>query len=370
MRTLRRQLPNIFTFARILLTPAFLFSLFEKTTASGFLSIALFALLAITDCLDGYFARKWQVQTSFGEFMDPLADKILVCGAFVSFLLIPGFVIPVWLVILILFRELFVTILRVVATKRSKPIKTEYAGKVKTVFQMFTIFCLLFLLLLKKLYFPLVSTEDAQKLQWTMSFGGFWGSALFFLPTVLVALSAFLALLSMVQYLFKNLTSIINTDRRDAGDFLLKLFATGFFAGYFPLCPGTFASLIGVALWIVLPCGQFFPFFVLVFTGLSFVISHYAEKRVFLVKDSSKIVVDEISGMLVTYLSFSFSRDTRGFLYLLGGLVLFRIFDIFKPPPIKNLQKVYGGFGIMLDDLVSAAFANGILQVLRLLLIE
>jgi phosphatidylglycerophosphatase A len=246
----------------------------------------------------------------------------------------PGFVIPVWLVILIIFRELFITILRIVAVKRGRPIKTEYTGKVKTVFQMFTVFCLLLLLLLKKLYFPLISPEGTQRLQWTVSFGGFWGSVLFFLPVVLVALSAFLALLSMVQYLFRNFASIADTDTRDVWDFLLKLFSTGFFAGYFPLCPGTFASLIGVALWIFLGFRLFFSFFALVFTGLSFF----------------------------------FSKDIMGFLYLFGGFVLFRVFDIFKPPPIKNLQKAHGGLGIMLDDIVCAAFANGILQILRLLL--
>jgi len=370
MKDIRRHLPNTFTLIRIVLTPVFLISLFSLRKPSGYISIVLFFLLSLTDYFDGYFARRWGLQSSFGEFMDPLADKLLLCGAFISFAFIPGFFIPAWLVAIILFREIFVTVLRVVAIRKKRSIVTEYTGKLKTAFQMLSVFCLLFLLLLKKLFYSPgdISGVFGARVLWTELFGRSWGSVLYFLPLILVALSAVLALVSMIQYLVKNWKHLFDTDGASVIDFTLKLLSTVFFAGYFPLAPGSFASLIGVALWILISSKIFYYVLVLFVVILGFFLSHYAEKRVFMRKDAQRIVIDEVAGMLAVYLTFSFTADVRGLLLLLSGFLFFRFFDIVKPPPIRNVQNIGGGLGIMLDDLLSAFGAHLLLRLLRALL--
>jgi CDP-diacylglycerol--glycerol-3-phosphate 3-phosphatidyltransferase len=368
MNGLKRQLPNILTFIRVCITPLFLVTLFHKSAWSGIVSIALFLLLALTDLLDGYLARRWDISTPFGAFMDPLADKLLVGGTFVCFLLIPGFLIPVWLVGIILFRELAVTVLRSFAVRRGRPIRTEFAGKLKTVFQMFTIAVLLVLLLLLKLRSASAAGAADPKALWTGLYGTIPGRVLFFLPPVLVSVSAVLALSSMVIYLVKNLGTVFDWNTRRISEFFLKLLATGFYAGYMPQAPGSFASLIGAGLWVLMSRSPVYPLFTAGFSACAVFIAHRAETRVFHSKDHSAIVIDEIAGMLLTFFSFSFSAGARGILYLILGFALFRFFDIVKPPPIRKVERLQGGFGVVCDDLVSAVYANILLQLLRVLL--
>jgi phosphatidylglycerophosphatase A len=149
---------------------------------------------------------------------------------------------------------------------------------------------------------------------------------------------------------------------------LVRFLASGFFTGYVPRGSGTVASLLASCLWIVLSKTRWYPVFPLVFTILGFCITGYAERVLFGEPDSSRITIDEIAGMLVTYASFSFTFDLEGVVYGIGGFVLFRLFDIWKPYPIRRIQYVKGSAGIMLDDLASAAAANGLLQLIRLLL--
>jgi phosphatidylglycerophosphatase A len=150
--------------------------------------------------------------------------------------------------------------------------------------------------------------------------------------------------------------------------FLVILISTGFFVGYIPLAPGTFGSLLGCVCWVLLSftTPALNPIAVAACTGIGFLVSGYAERRVFKNRDDSRIVIDEISGMLITFVSFRFSPDTAGVVLLFTGFGLFRVLDITKPPPIESLQKIGGASGIMLDDIASGAIANGILQCIRL----
>jgi phosphatidylglycerophosphatase A len=146
---------------------------------------------------------------------------------------------------------------------------------------------------------------------------------------------------------------------------VIKVLASGFFAGYIPRGGGTVASLLACAIWIILSSMTRHNLVVpLLVTALGFSIAGYAERKVFFEHDSPKIVIDEISGMLVTYMGFSFSRDVQGLVFGAAGFLLFRIFDIFKPVPVGLTQRVKGGPGIMLDDLVSGALANGLLWLI------
>ena len=147
--------------------------------------------------------------------------------------------------------------------------------------------------------------------------------------------------------------------------FVVKLFSSGFFIGYFPRVSGTVASGITCIIWLLLSGKGYYHILPLVFTVTGFAISGYAERVVFREHDSSRIVIDEIAGMLVTYTTFYFSLSLEGFLYLGAGFLFFRFFDIVKPFPISLMERVRGSAGIMLDDLLSAVIANGLLQLMR-----
>ena len=149
---------------------------------------------------------------------------------------------------------------------------------------------------------------------------------------------------------------------------IIKALASGFFTGYVPRGGGTVASLLACGIWMILSSTTRHNVVVpLLVTALGFSIAGYAEREVFSEPDSPKIVIDEISGMLVTYMGFTFSRDLQGLVFGTAGFLLFRFFDIFKPGPVGLAQKVEGGPGIMLDDLASAALANGLLWLIRIL---
>ncbi len=139
------NLPNKLTLLRVFMIPAFLVFLFlPELKGNYFYALAIFAIASITDALDGMIARKHNLVTNFGKFLDPLADKVLVMSALVAFIEL-GFA-PSIAVIVILAREFMVTSLRLVANKEGgKVIAAGFMGKLKTAFTMIAIVVILFL---------------------------------------------------------------------------------------------------------------------------------------------------------------------------------------------------------------------------------
>lgn len=135
------NLPNILTLARIAAVPVVVALLMFESKENCFWAAAVFTLAAITDWLDGYLARKWQVVTVLGKFLDPLADKLVVMGALI--MLIPLDRVPAWAVFVILAREMLVTGLRSIASSEGIVISASNLGKYKTIFQMIAIVGLL-----------------------------------------------------------------------------------------------------------------------------------------------------------------------------------------------------------------------------------
>ncbi len=136
------NIANKLTLARIIMVPFFLIAVyFEKN--SGFLPISalIFALASITDFFDGYLARKYNLITDFGKFMDPLADKVLVVAALA--VLVEMNLIPSWMIVLIITREYSVSILRAIAASSGQVIAASQGGKIKTVSQIFAVLMLL-----------------------------------------------------------------------------------------------------------------------------------------------------------------------------------------------------------------------------------
>ncbi len=128
------NLPNALTMLRILAVPVVVVALLGETPNGDVIAAAVFALAALTDGLDGYFARSRDSITTFGKLMDPLADKLLIIGALVSLVSLDR--LEAWVAMVIIAREVAVTILRTIAAERGIVIAASWFGKLKTVLQI------------------------------------------------------------------------------------------------------------------------------------------------------------------------------------------------------------------------------------------
>ena len=141
---------------------------------------------------------------------------------------------------------------------------------------------------------------------------------------------------------------------------LIKLLATGFGAGLAPVAPGTIGTLVGVGIcFICWPLPWLLRLLiVIVLAAFSIYVAGLAEK-IYRKKDDQRIVIDEIAGFQVAMLPVAITG-----LHLLVGFVLFRIFDILKPFPLRDLQKMSGGLGIVLDDVAAGIYAGALMLLL------
>ena len=138
-----------------------------------YVAAALFIIASLTDMLDGKIARKYNLVTNFGKFMDPLADKLLVCSALICMIELRE--LPAWMVILIISREFIISGFRLVASDNGVVIAASYWGKFKTTFQMIGVVLLIFNI-------PALST----------------------LTTIIVWIALALTVISLVDYIVKN----------------------------------------------------------------------------------------------------------------------------------------------------------------------
>ena len=130
------NLPNKLTILRVILIPFFVFFLISPffDGYGNYIALAIFIIASLTDMADGKIARKYNLVTNFGKFMDPLADKLLVCSAMIC--LVDLKLIPVWVVLIIIAREFIISGFRLVASDNGIVIAASYWGKFKTTFQM------------------------------------------------------------------------------------------------------------------------------------------------------------------------------------------------------------------------------------------
>lgn len=179
------NLPNKLTMLRILMIPLFMVFIELEVLPNHVLwAFVVFVLASLTDLLDGKIARKYNLVTDFGKFMDPLADKLLVTAALVYF--IPMGLAPAWVVILILAREFLVTSLRLIAAGKGIVIAADKWGKYKTAVTMVWI-CYA---LLAQNFYPAMSVDA--------------GGIVAILHLILMGLALVLTLISGANYLWKN----------------------------------------------------------------------------------------------------------------------------------------------------------------------
>ncbi|MDD4844034.1 MAG: CDP-diacylglycerol--glycerol-3-phosphate 3-phosphatidyltransferase [Anaerotignum sp.] len=170
------NLPNKLTMLRVILIPVFLVVLFlVPAPMNRYIAVVIFIVASLTDFLDGYLARKWNLVSNFGKFMDPLADKLLVMAALVSLVQLGD--LPSWVVIIILAREFAITGFRTLAMEANIVMAASWWGKVKTTVQMLMIIVVL-------LDLPFTGISIVEKL--------------------LVGLAVFFTILSGADYIVKN----------------------------------------------------------------------------------------------------------------------------------------------------------------------
>ena len=144
-------IPNQLTALRILLVPVFVWLLLQVDPYMKLLGVIVFVLASLTDIYDGYHARKYSVTTRLGAFLDPLADKLLITAAF--FLYVGMGFLSLWMVILVVVRDVVVTALRVYAEFKNRPVVTSIEAKYKTLVQNIFVYIIMALILMKEASF-------------------------------------------------------------------------------------------------------------------------------------------------------------------------------------------------------------------------
>ena len=172
------NLPNKLTVLRVCMIPFFVVMLLlngGENQTYRYIAAAIFIVASLTDMLDGKIARKYNLVTNFGKFMDPLADKLLVCSALIC--LVDLKQLPAWMVIVIISREFIISGFRLIASDNGIVIAASYWGKFKTVFQMAMIIVLI---------------------------AAFEGSVFEVVEQILIWVSLILTIVSLVDYIRKN----------------------------------------------------------------------------------------------------------------------------------------------------------------------
>lgn len=175
------NLPNKLTMLRMVMIPAFVIFMMVPFASGRYIALAIFIAASLTDTADGYIARKYNLVTDFGKFMDPLADKLLVCSAMIC--LVHTEEIPFWIVIIIIAREFIISGFRLVAADNGIVIAASMWGKVKTVCQMVMVIVIL---------------ANIPQLR--------------LLETILIYASLVLTIVSLVDYMAKN-WHVLGTER-------------------------------------------------------------------------------------------------------------------------------------------------------------
>lgn len=184
-------LANKLSLFRIILSPVFFLMIISEDPLLRQLSIVVFFIAAITDWYDGEIARRSNTVTNIGKFLDPLADKFLTSAAFIAFAVLD--LVPWWMVIVIVFRDLLITVLRSIAESRGIHIVTSKAAQTKTFIQMAVLYYLLLLVV-------------GQDVQWITALAGDL-IAMLLHPTVTYVLMLAVTVLTLytgVQYLVEN----------------------------------------------------------------------------------------------------------------------------------------------------------------------
>lgn len=186
------NIANKLTVLRIILTFVFMFFLFCHGLGAKIASLAIFIFAALSDFFDGRIAHKKNMVTDFGKLMDPIADKVLVLAAFAAFVQLQ--LIEAWMFVIVIFREILITSLRLFALNKGKVLSASKAGKHKTVSQMAVIFLILLFVVFKEVMLTL------PYFIWSPNWESLFRQAIY----VLMLFTVGLTLYSGLSYLWEN----------------------------------------------------------------------------------------------------------------------------------------------------------------------
>jgi cardiolipin synthase len=214
------NLPNVLTALRVLAVPCFIYLILQPSQLSHIVAFLMFLFASLTDLVDGYLARRLNQETEFGKFLDPVADKLLVLAAFITFLFLSE-QIEAWMVLCIAGRDILITSLRYLAIYQGTTIRTSRLAKLKTGFQMFSIVVILIsFIVITVRQRDLINDEYRQAVavgvsKWELAgskflsfvtgeLEGFLFGLASFLPYYLMTLTTVITLISLLRYLGTN----------------------------------------------------------------------------------------------------------------------------------------------------------------------
>lgn len=328
--------PNHLTYFRFAVAPLVPFLILASGKTMHLWAFILFILGALSDYLDGWIARKYSLTSESGKWLDPLADKLLVLGCLWAFS-VESHIVSEWVFLLILIREVVVTFCRTAWMLEGSTLGAEKAGKWKLLAQT---------LLIAAAFAVLFASDQVFKNSSTVEHAADIGVS---------ALSVIVLCLTW----YSGLTFLINNRRQFKTVFFAKyMLAAG--VGLIPKAPGTWGSALGVLLAAML---QFSGGTYLLGFGMIMCTAYYFYEKYKneFGEDPSFFVLDEVCGIFVTFVITGVTWKTA-----LPGFLLFRLFDIWKPFPIRYFEKWPGYWGIMADDIAAAVPAALILWQLPL----
>ena len=318
-----KDIPNAVSLFRGLIGISIPFFLFHTHAYYHWVAFFLFLFGALTDFVDGYIARSFSWESNLGKIIDPTADKILVLVPLATFSFLKLY--SVWWIVPIFIREIAVTFCRIAWCLDGSIVGAEKIGKLKFGFQVIAVI-FSYLYYLSFHHASLISYHDLLHL----------------LMMISLVFAIFFTTISGISFFLNNIKNL------KTPSFAKFTAATG--VGLFPLAPGTWGSLVGLAIIALVrfhPMAYIATFCFLIWLGF------WSVSKIDLTKnaDPGFVVIDEVLGMMVSLYMIPLHGLTA-----LVGFLLFRGFDICKPFPLKQLEKLPRFWGILLDDLGAGVY--------------
>ena len=287
------------------------------------LALVLFIFGALTDFWDGWIARRHSLESPLGRILDPTADKIFVLSAMAAFA--AKGIYSYWFLVPIFLRETAVTFCRMVWLKQGQAIGAEKAGKLKLGIQVTSVAFSFFYLLRPNSFFH--------------------------------AANQFLIIFAVLMTLYSGFFFFYHNRNLDNQVPFYRTVPT-LGVGYLRPAPGTYGTLLGI---LVIPLIAYDVYLHLLIIVIFLVLAYAVIPRIGLAphEDPLEIVIDEFCGVLIAFLTVPVHASS-----LLIGFLLFRIFDVLKPFPLRWLESHKGANGIMLDDVGAGIYTWMILQIL------
>ncbi len=315
--------PNVLSVMRGVIGIVLPFLILRPEPACHVWAFSLFMVGAITDYLDGWLARQFQLESAFGRWVDPFVDKILILAPMAAFAKLHFY--SFWWVVPIIAREIVVTFCRTGWLLEGKSMGAEMLGKWKFVFQTITVW-------IAFAYFIL---------QPYASFHTFTVVLYRLLPTLLGVTVA----LTIISGIFFLMNQRGHFRSEHFGRFILSVGV-----GLLPKAPGTWGSILGVLLAFLTKWNAWLYALTFVFLVAVGAWAYRLLKNP--EPDPQYIVIDEVCGIFVTFMMIPMSWHSA-----LLGFFLFRLFDVWKPFPIRAMERIPNYWGIMCDDFGAGFYA-------------